>query len=337
MARITGSALAIALALATPGLVLAQGAPAAPADTAQADALFEEGRALAASGDNDGACAKFDASQKIRPGIGTLFNLAECHEKQGRLGLAYAEYVEVAERTKVALQADREKVARERIAALESKIGRVAFETPTLPGDLVIQLDGVEIPQESWSKPVVVDPGEHVVKYGKRGTELSEQKVTAVAGARPVVVDISRQSVPVADDGAGFKRNTGLIVTGSVLVGVGLISLGISGYVAENNKDREGLALVTGLGGLASIGVGIPLFVIGLKKRAVVEAPPGAQPSASPAPAAAARIDDAIPAGVYLRPEVAGAALPIHWNHVEPGALPAISVGAGAATAGWRF
>jgi hypothetical protein len=335
MPRLAASALVFALAVATPSLVLAQGATD---DTARADALFEEGRELSAKGDHAAACAKFEESQKIRPGIGTLFNLADCHEKQGNVVLAYNEYVEVAERTKVALQADREKVARERIAQLEPQIGRIALETPVVAGDLVIQIDGVDIPAEAWKRPIGVPPGEHVVKYGKRGGELKEQKVTAPAGATPVVVDISRESVPAgepeeeADPAAGGKRNTGLIVTGSILMGVGIISLGVGGYMLENDTSRRGAAIALGVGGLASLGVGIPLFVIGLKKRPVE----GGDPAAAQ-PAAEAWLDAPPPAGVFVRPDVASTTAPLPWNQVEAGPVPAVVVGAGSATAGWRF
>src|SRR5690606_19561361 len=123
-AAIASVALVLAMSLTVPGVASAQGAPGAPAadDAARADALFEEGRALMASGDHAAACAKLEESQRIRPGIGTLFNLADCHEKTGQLVLAYREFTEVAERTRVALQADREKIARERLAALEAKV-----------------------------------------------------------------------------------------------------------------------------------------------------------------------------------------------------------------------
>lgn len=334
MARLVVPALALALALpltlATPGLALAQGAPD---ETARADALFEEGRQLAAKGDHTGACAKFEESQKIRPGIGTLFNLADCHEKQGKIALAYNEYVEVAERTKVALQADREKVARERIAQIAPKIGRIAFETPAIAGDLVIQVDGVELSTDAWKAPYAVEPGEHTVRYGKRGGDLKEQKVNAPAGATPVVVDISREVVPAASDSEeepvnNGKRNTGLIVTGSILMGVGLISLGVSGYLIDNDSSRTPAIVATAVGGLACLGTGIPLFVIGLKKRPV---------EGEAAPAAEAWLDGTTPAGTYARREVGPLPAPIPWNRVGPGSVPVVSVGAGSATAGWRF
>ena len=85
-------------------------------DAAAAQALFEQGKKLMAEKKYAEACPKFEESQKLRPGIGTLFNLADCHEKVGKLTAAYQEFKEVVERTKVALQPERQKIAEERVA-----------------------------------------------------------------------------------------------------------------------------------------------------------------------------------------------------------------------------
>ncbi|NUO54275.1 MAG: hypothetical protein HOV80_35980, partial [Polyangiaceae bacterium] len=70
------------------------------ADKARSTKLFEEGRALMAEGKYDLACTKLEESHKLRPGIGALFNLADCNERRGRLGTADKLFSEVAERTK---------------------------------------------------------------------------------------------------------------------------------------------------------------------------------------------------------------------------------------------
>ena len=56
---------------------------------AAAEALFSEGRSLASAGKCDEAIPKFQASQKLDPGIGTLLNLADCYEKVGRTASAW--------------------------------------------------------------------------------------------------------------------------------------------------------------------------------------------------------------------------------------------------------
>lgn len=301
-------AVVLTLSMAAPGLASAQEpAPAADADTARADALFEEARALMASGDHAAACPKLEESQRIRPGIGTLFNLADCHEKTGQLVLAYKEFTEVAERTKVALQADREKIARERLAALEAKVPRVIVAVPDDRRDAKVAIDGQDLPATGWNVPQPLEPGDHVVTASLPDRKKPfEQRFTVAAGDAPVTITIGEEGVASGD--AGGKRNTGLIVTGSILMGVGLVGAAVGSW--QFQEGREGAGLATGIGGLACIGVGIPLFVIGLKKRPVEGAPAATASGADPLEA------------------------------IEPGPIPAVTVGAlgpGSAMAAWRF
>jgi hypothetical protein len=296
----SGFALALALSTLAPKPVLAQEAPPADDGAARADALFEEGRALMASGDNEAACTKFEESQAMRPGIGTLFNLAECHEKIGKLVLAYREYAEVAERTKVALQADREKIARERLTALQSRVPRVVIMVPDDSKDAKVELDGQELPPAAWGVEQPIEPGEHKVRaqYGKK--KPYEQSFTATAGDEPISITIGEEGT---SSGSGGKRNTGLIVTGGILMGVGLIGVGIAASGADGNGLTAG-QWISGISGLACIGVGVPLFIIGLKKS-------------PPEGAAAASVDP--------------------LDAIAPGPVPAIGLGPTSASAAWRF
>lgn len=316
-------AFVLATSLAVPGVASAQGAPtpisAPDGDAARADALFEEGRALMASGDHAAACPKLEESQRIRPGIGTLFNLADCHEKTGQLVLAYREFTEVAERTKVALQADREKIARERLAALEAKVPVVIVTLPDDLEDATILLDGTELPPSQMGVPQPLEPGEHVITATAPGDEPVEQRFTVAAGDPPLALALGDRSGSTDDGDAGAsggKRNVGLIVTGSILMGVGLIGAAVGSW--QIDQGRESVGIGTGLGGLACIGVGVPLFIIGLKKRPV-DGAPGAPPAG-----------DAKAALVPVDP----------MDGIEAGPIPAITVGAlgpGSASAAWRF
>lgn len=295
----TGLVLALALSTFAPPVLAQEPPPPAAADdsAARADALFEEGRTLMASGDNEAACTKFEESQAIRPGIGTLFNLAECHEKIGKLVFAYREYSEVAERTKVALQADREKIARERLVALEARVARVVVTVPDEHRDAKITLDGQDLPPAAWNVAQPLEPGEHTIKAQLGRKKPFQETFTAVAGEEPTTITIGEEGSSSSSDG---KRNTGLIVTGSILMGVGLVGVAVAGAGADNGITPG--EAITGLGGLACIGIGIPLFVIGLKKK----------------PAGGERTADAL-------------------DTIEPGPVPAIGLGPTSASAAWRF
>src|SRR5437868_5091738 len=97
-------------------LLLSSVAHAQAADTDKADAAFNEGKQLMAAGHFAQACPLFADSFEADPATGTLLALAICHERQGKLASAWQDYRGVAERSKAEARADREKVAREKIA-----------------------------------------------------------------------------------------------------------------------------------------------------------------------------------------------------------------------------
>src|SRR5262245_59523757 len=73
-----------------------------PADDART--LFLEARELVKSGDFAKACPKFEASLKLKAGVGTKFNLADCWEKIGRTASARELFLRVAEAAREAKQ-----------------------------------------------------------------------------------------------------------------------------------------------------------------------------------------------------------------------------------------
>ena len=87
------------------------------ADKAAAQSLFDEGRKLMTEGKFAQACPKLAESQKLDPGVGTQFNLADCYERLGQTASAWAGFLEAASTAKSMGQGEREKVARERAAA----------------------------------------------------------------------------------------------------------------------------------------------------------------------------------------------------------------------------
>src|SRR5262245_20159289 len=90
-ARSAASA-SIALALLSPAV--------SRADEAEdrADRLFRQAQEKMAANEIDAACRLFAQSLEADRAIGTLLNLAVCHEKQGRLATAWSELVEVSNR-----------------------------------------------------------------------------------------------------------------------------------------------------------------------------------------------------------------------------------------------
>ena len=68
--------------------------PASAQDKAAAEALFDEGKRLFLDKKFAEACPRFEASERIDPGIGTLLFLADCYENVGRVASAWATFRE---------------------------------------------------------------------------------------------------------------------------------------------------------------------------------------------------------------------------------------------------
>src|SRR5262249_667778 len=82
--RTFGVALAIGLS--------SLAAPAGAQDVAAAKALFSQGLAEMEAGHSEKGCPAIEESYRLDPRPGTLFTLAECENKRGRIATAVARY-----------------------------------------------------------------------------------------------------------------------------------------------------------------------------------------------------------------------------------------------------
>lgn len=154
--------------------------PAAAQQDAQS--LFDTARKLYDEGRYEDACRTFEESAKIRRGIGVQFQLANCWERIGRTASARTLFLEVADATRSLAQYERERVARERARALESRLSylRLIVRSPE-PG-LEIQRDGRVVGQPEWAAPIAVDAGEHEIRAVAPGKRPHLAKVTVHPG-----------------------------------------------------------------------------------------------------------------------------------------------------------
>jgi hypothetical protein len=222
-------------------LALPATAYAAAGDKAAAEALFTEGRRLMDAGRFAEACPKFESSQRLDPGVGTMLNLAECYEKTGRTASAWAEFREVISAAKAAESVEREELARQRATVLEKKLSRLTIalsvEAASTP-NIEVRRDGLIVDSGELSSPIPVDPGKHVVEATAPGklkwfktVELSQEggrETVNIPELEPVGGSSVSGSAPSNVEGApaaspGNSRKTIGLVTGGVgLVGIGL-------------------------------------------------------------------------------------------------------------------
>ena len=170
-------------------ILLALADPPAAGNAAIAEALFRHGRELLDAGKVAEACEKFAASQRADPALGTLLNLAACHERQGRTATAWSEFTDAyAEATRA--QDKRASYAQTRLQALEKVLYRVVIEVAEPPADLVVRLDGQPLGREALGTPLPVNPGERTIEASAPGREPWTQKLAVPSGAGQQRVDI---------------------------------------------------------------------------------------------------------------------------------------------------
>jgi hypothetical protein len=162
---------------------------------AAAEALFNQGRSLMNAGKFSEACPKFEASQQLDPGLGTMLNLAECYEKTGRTASAWAEYREAIPLARAAGSKARQDLATERAKALEERLSTLTIRAMTSDDDsahLEIRRDGVPVQRAELGSPIPVDPGEHVIEAVAPGKQPWSSTVQVGADAAKVQVDIPK-------------------------------------------------------------------------------------------------------------------------------------------------
>src|SRR6476660_6116365 len=92
-----------------------------------AEDLYRRAKALIAQNKYEEACPLLTESYRLDPGMGTLLNLALCHEQVGKTASAWGEFrsVEQQARASVPPNESRAQLAREHADKLQPRLSRV--------------------------------------------------------------------------------------------------------------------------------------------------------------------------------------------------------------------
>jgi hypothetical protein len=243
-------------------------AQAQPADASTlAEQLFNQGRDLAEANQWPAACAKFEASLRYDPALGTRLNLATCYEHTGKLASAWGLYRESSELASQAGDVKRRDYARKQAAALEPRLPRLAIAPPARPpAGFVVKRDGTVIDAGALGAALYVDAGPHEITASAPGFEAFTQTATLVEGKSETVAipeltaapalpprpperparDHGDRAVDAAPVGR-VSRTRAYIALGSGAVGVAAVGVGLIFGAKASSAFSDARALCTSL------------------------------------------------------------------------------------------
>ena len=169
-------------------------------DAAVAQGLYEQARQLVEQTKFAEACPLFAASFKADPQLGVLLNLADCHEKVGKLATAWGEFRDAVERAQ-RKHDEREAYAKKRADALAPRVDHVKIVPPTAHVDgMIVKLDDADVTAMVGVADAPVDPGEHVVSATARGFTAFRAQLTIVGEGTTTTVQLALPIEPGTDE-----------------------------------------------------------------------------------------------------------------------------------------
>ena len=189
--------------------ILSWSSVAVAAEPLAAEAAFNRGVEAMARGDFEGACPEIAESQRLEPRAGTLFTLAECWARAGRIATAlarYQEYLRVHSRmtaAEKATQRGREEVAQKQVVELGDRVPHLTLKRgASWAHGTTVTLNGVVLGDPSIDLAVPLDPGRHLVVVATAAGARREWVVDLAAGDHEVLPIAPPHSAPPIKEAA---------------------------------------------------------------------------------------------------------------------------------------
>jgi tetratricopeptide (TPR) repeat protein len=247
-------ALAVVLVLATPAF----------AD--KADELFKQGKKLMAEKKFAEACPKLEKSFEADATIGTELNIGRCYEEWGKLGKAYHAYSDALKRADDAKDNRAPKI-KELIAKLEPNVPHLVIHIPdgAETAGLQVAIDGVAV--TDLTAPQLVDPGPKSIEYALgSGTRKSKLVPMERGGNSEITLDLPKAKTEKVDKVADKvvvapkpvpetdapNPGHGQRVAGVVIAGAGVVTVGVSTYLALAARSKYNDALTANCMGMTN-------------------------------------------------------------------------------------
>lgn len=146
------------------------GGHAAHAQSADANALFDQGNELMRQGKLVQACEAFEASNRAEPTAGTLIQLGKCLVRSDRLASGVSAYQDALRRAK---DPAKRKIAADAVAALEPRLSYLTISVPdeSRLEELSIARDGKPLDPADWNHALPVDGDDYVIVASAPGRQ----------------------------------------------------------------------------------------------------------------------------------------------------------------------
>ncbi len=259
----------------------------------EAKIQFEQGVELYNDDDFEQAAIAFERAYELKPSYRILFNIAQTENERKNYAAALKAYHRYLKDGGDQIEAERRAEVEKEFTRLKALVGGITVKTD-IKGAVVF-VDGFRHAETPFTKPILVDLGEHEVLI-KRGTEELHRETIKVAGGQKVVVDLkagASEATPAQDGPAvpeeeerDYPRRVwtwvAMGVGGAAAIGAGItggMTLGKAGDIEDDCgggsecpisqkgavDDAKTLGNVTNvLVGLAAVGIaaGIVLFFV---------------------------------------------------------------------------
>ncbi len=220
----------------------------------RADTQFERGKKLLAQKQYAEACAAFEASDEIEPGVGVKLNAGKCFEEWGKLARAYRWYSD-ARQLAADTTDDRVGLIDAVLQALDPDVPRVTVSLPrgVDAAAAAVAIDGKRVAPELLGSAMRVDPGPHEVTWRAHGSPRTRTIALERGGESELLLPVSGtpgggdsgggvgdgRGAAVGASGSGHHRR----VAGLVIAGAGVVGFGAAGYLTMTAREdyRDGL------------------------------------------------------------------------------------------------
>jgi hypothetical protein len=200
-------------------------APATPTSvTAAARSHFKRGIELYRAGEYEPALAEFQAAYELKPGPGSLQNVALCQKALLRYPEAVDSLTRLLSHHASELSADERSAAERARAELAALVGSVRLTV--VPADADVTLDGNVLSPAARAVPLRLNVGEHTFAASAPGRAPVTKVVKLATGDAEIPIELTLPPAPAVIEVRSFDANAAIAVDGKpVAFGHGVVEV----------------------------------------------------------------------------------------------------------------